>query len=296
MVHIIAKCLRAAGKPQIESHYIYYEPERQVVDVLKAAVITPDGREIDRANIQDESTSAASGVQTRIYDQHHLKYVQFNNLEVRLPDRPAVHHPRQQRQHVRRLLRRHVAYSQTDGQPAVGDASTFSITRRSLATIQTARSRPIFRPEHIPDDRFQPRSCEMGNRQDGGPDPEVAHAAGWSTSLLTASGHDHAFRGRTWANVCTGISPSEQLEVSDEMSQKNESRRSRRTAKTDTDEVRAVQLTGQSARSAIWASNSDATAISRTKPPRQLQRLYGDCKGHRDHDYRDAEGVRFATG
>jgi tetratricopeptide (TPR) repeat protein len=81
MVHIIAKCLRNAGKQQLEGEYIYYDPERQVVDVTHAAVITPDGRELSRASIHDESTSAVSGVQTLIYDQHHLKYVEFNSIE-----------------------------------------------------------------------------------------------------------------------------------------------------------------------------------------------------------------------
>jgi len=81
MVHIIAKVLRPAGAQEVRDHYIYYEPQRQTVDVLRAAVITPDGRELARASIQDRSTSAAMGVQTLIYDEHHLKHVSFNDLE-----------------------------------------------------------------------------------------------------------------------------------------------------------------------------------------------------------------------
>ncbi len=82
MTHLVAKVLRPAGVREIRDHYIYYEPQRQTVDILRAAVITPDGREMERARIQDRSTSAAMGVQTLIYDEHHLKHVAFNELEV----------------------------------------------------------------------------------------------------------------------------------------------------------------------------------------------------------------------
>jgi len=81
MVHKISKLLRPNGVQQLQQDSIWYEPERQVVDVIKASVITPDGREISRAEIDDRSTSAAMGVQTRIYDEHFLKQVRFNNLE-----------------------------------------------------------------------------------------------------------------------------------------------------------------------------------------------------------------------
>ncbi|HYG74451.1 MAG TPA: DUF3857 domain-containing protein [Planctomycetota bacterium] len=81
MIHRVSKLLRPNGIQQLAQHSIWYEPERQVVDILRAAVITPDGRELSRADVQDRSTSAAMGVQTRIYDEHHLKQVTFKNLE-----------------------------------------------------------------------------------------------------------------------------------------------------------------------------------------------------------------------
>ena len=82
MVHIVAKVLRPAGVSELSRHQIYYDPQRQVVDILHAAVITPDGRELSRADVRDVSTSAAAGVQTRIYDEHHLKQVHFPGLEA----------------------------------------------------------------------------------------------------------------------------------------------------------------------------------------------------------------------
>jgi predicted Zn-dependent protease len=81
MFHVIGKVLRPAGAQELRQHQIYYDPERQVVDILKAAVITPDGRELSRAEVRDRSTSAMSGVSTLIYDQHHLKVVTFGSLE-----------------------------------------------------------------------------------------------------------------------------------------------------------------------------------------------------------------------
>jgi len=81
MVHRVAKLLRPAGLRDLSQHSIYYEPARQVVDILKAAVITPDGRELSRADVQDRSTSAAMGVETRIYDEYFLKQVTFRDLQ-----------------------------------------------------------------------------------------------------------------------------------------------------------------------------------------------------------------------
>ncbi|HYF49120.1 MAG TPA: DUF3857 domain-containing protein, partial [Planctomycetota bacterium] len=81
MVHLVSKLLRPAGEQELARHQIYYEPERQVVDILRAAVITPDGRELSRADVSDRSTSAAMGVSTLIYDEHHLKVVSFKDLE-----------------------------------------------------------------------------------------------------------------------------------------------------------------------------------------------------------------------
>ncbi|MCY3022919.1 MAG: DUF3857 domain-containing protein [Planctomycetota bacterium] len=80
MVHRIGRLLRPAGLQELSQHVIYYEPSRQVVDILKAAVITPDGRELARAEVHDRTTSAAMGVQTRIYDEQHLKQVVFQDL------------------------------------------------------------------------------------------------------------------------------------------------------------------------------------------------------------------------
>jgi cellulose synthase operon protein C len=81
MFHSIGKVLRPAGVYALKQHRIYYEPNRQVVDILRAAVITPDGRELSRADVKDHSTSAISGVDSLIYDEHHLKVVTFSNLE-----------------------------------------------------------------------------------------------------------------------------------------------------------------------------------------------------------------------
>ncbi|MGD0093176.1 MAG: DUF3857 domain-containing protein [Planctomycetota bacterium] len=81
MVHRIAKLLRPAGFQELARHFIYYEPARQVVEVLRAAVITPDGRELSRAEVRDNSTSAMWGVQTKIYDEYFVKQVLFKNLE-----------------------------------------------------------------------------------------------------------------------------------------------------------------------------------------------------------------------
>lgn len=81
MIHYVAKVLRPAGVQELSFHNIYYDPERQVVDIIKASVITPEGRELARADVQDRSTSAMAGVQTRIYDEHHLKQVRFKELE-----------------------------------------------------------------------------------------------------------------------------------------------------------------------------------------------------------------------
>lgn len=81
MIHIVGKILRTAGIAELQNHQIYYEPNRQTVDILRAAVITPDGRELSRASVRDRSTSAAMGVETLIYDEHHLKQVSFSDLE-----------------------------------------------------------------------------------------------------------------------------------------------------------------------------------------------------------------------
>ena len=81
MIHIVGKILRPAGVAELQHHNIYYEPNTQTVDILRAAVIMPDGRELSRASIRDRSTSAAMGVETLIYDEHHLKQVSFSDLE-----------------------------------------------------------------------------------------------------------------------------------------------------------------------------------------------------------------------
>ncbi|GMV81084.1 MAG: hypothetical protein AMXMBFR7_22680 [Planctomycetota bacterium] len=82
MVHQISKLLRAGGKGDLQRHTVFYDPQRQVVDVLRAAVIMPDGRELARADVGDRSVSAAMGVQTRIYDEYHLKEIVFRDIEV----------------------------------------------------------------------------------------------------------------------------------------------------------------------------------------------------------------------
>ncbi|MCZ7647819.1 MAG: DUF3857 domain-containing protein [Planctomycetota bacterium] len=82
MFHQVAKLLRSGGKGELQRHQIYYDPQRQVVDILRASVITPAGRELARADVNDRSVSAAMGVQTKIYDEYHLKEVVFRDLEV----------------------------------------------------------------------------------------------------------------------------------------------------------------------------------------------------------------------
>jgi len=81
MIHRVAKLLRPAGLSQLSRHTIYYEPNRQVVEILRASVITPDGRELSRAEVRDDSTSAVMGVQTKIYDEYFVKQVMFRDLE-----------------------------------------------------------------------------------------------------------------------------------------------------------------------------------------------------------------------
>jgi len=81
MVHLVAKLLRPDGVEGLRRHTVFYDPSRQVVDILRAAVITPSGREMSRAQISDRTVSAAMGVQTRIYDEYHLKEIQFLDLE-----------------------------------------------------------------------------------------------------------------------------------------------------------------------------------------------------------------------
>ena len=80
MVHLVSMLLRPEGLAGMQQHQIYYEPQRQVVDILRAAVIAPDGRERSRASISDRTTSAAMGVQTRMYDEYHLKNITFQDL------------------------------------------------------------------------------------------------------------------------------------------------------------------------------------------------------------------------
>ncbi len=82
MVHQVSKLLRPEGKQQLAGHNIYFDPQRQVVDVLKAAVITPEGQELSRASVMNRTVSAAMGMQTKIYDEHHLKQIFFRDLEV----------------------------------------------------------------------------------------------------------------------------------------------------------------------------------------------------------------------
>jgi len=81
MVHLVAKLLRPDGAGSLRQQRIFYEPGRQTVDILRAAVIRPDGTELSRAQVTDRTISAAMGVETRIYDEHHLKEVVFRDLE-----------------------------------------------------------------------------------------------------------------------------------------------------------------------------------------------------------------------
>jgi len=81
MVHRVAKLLRSDGAAGLSRQRIFYEPGRQTIDILRAAVITPSGAETSRARITDRTVSAAMGVETRIYDEHHLKEIVFQGLE-----------------------------------------------------------------------------------------------------------------------------------------------------------------------------------------------------------------------
>lgn len=81
MEHQVAKLLRPDGAGKLRQQRIFYEPGRQTVDILRAAVIRPDGTEMSRAQITDRTVSAAMGVETRIYDEHHLKEIVFPDIE-----------------------------------------------------------------------------------------------------------------------------------------------------------------------------------------------------------------------
>jgi len=81
MVHVVAKLLRSDGAAGLSRQRIFYEPGRQTIDILRATVITPSGAETSRAHITDRTVSAAMGVETRIYDEHHLKEILFQGLE-----------------------------------------------------------------------------------------------------------------------------------------------------------------------------------------------------------------------
>ena len=81
MIHLVTQVLRLPGVREVANHYIWYDPQRQTVDILRAAVLAPDGRELARASVSDHSTSAAEGVSTLIYDEHHYKAVHFSGIE-----------------------------------------------------------------------------------------------------------------------------------------------------------------------------------------------------------------------
>jgi tetratricopeptide (TPR) repeat protein len=81
MVHVIAKVLRPEGVKALRRHAIYYDQMRQTLDILRAVVISPDGRETARAFIQDRSVSSGFGPGTMIYDEYHLREVFFRDLE-----------------------------------------------------------------------------------------------------------------------------------------------------------------------------------------------------------------------
>ncbi|MCX7804871.1 MAG: DUF3857 domain-containing protein [Planctomycetota bacterium] len=82
MRHVIAKVLREGGREAVRTHRIPYDPTRQTVEVKKASVTAPDGRETASARISDTSIPVTYGVETKIYDEYHDKVVTFPNVEV----------------------------------------------------------------------------------------------------------------------------------------------------------------------------------------------------------------------
>lgn len=81
MFHLVAKLLREEGRRKLQSHYVYYEPSRQTVDILRAVVLSPNGREISHASVSDRTVSAAAGLSSRIYSENHLKHIVFRDLK-----------------------------------------------------------------------------------------------------------------------------------------------------------------------------------------------------------------------
>ncbi len=82
MRRAIAKVLREGGKEIVRTHRIPYDQSRQTVEVKRAAVIAPDGRETASARISDTAIPATYGVETRIYDEYHDKVIVFPDVEV----------------------------------------------------------------------------------------------------------------------------------------------------------------------------------------------------------------------
>jgi tetratricopeptide (TPR) repeat protein len=87
MVHRVVKLLRPEGLRErgLTQHSIFYDHERQVVDVFHAAVITADGREVSRAEIRDHpanmSASTEGAERIMIYQEYSVKEVVFRDLE-----------------------------------------------------------------------------------------------------------------------------------------------------------------------------------------------------------------------
>jgi hypothetical protein len=268
MVHIIAKCLRAAGKPQIETHYIYYEPERQVVDIIRAAVITPDGRELSRARIQDESTSAASGVQTRIYDQHHLKYVQFNNLEVgALIDLQYTI-----RDNGDNMYGDYFAdtFHLSRGQPAV--KSQYILDYPKSVSIQSRTFRTDIQAEHVQtaDSNREIVKWEANNTPGITYESRMPPAVDQFAQLQVTTMRSWEDVGQWYWNLA-----KEQLTVSDEM--KKVIAEITKDCKSETDKVRAVH---------DWAIHKirylgiefGRNGYKPHKASETFKALYGDCK------------------
>jgi len=80
MVHKIIKVLHDEGIEEAQSQEVFYDPSRQVVDVIRAAAISPDGKELARAEIADRSVGAEQGVKTKMYDEYHLKSITFKDI------------------------------------------------------------------------------------------------------------------------------------------------------------------------------------------------------------------------
>ena len=232
MVHVIAKVLRPAGVQELARHQIYYDPERQVVDILRAAVITPDGRELSRADVRDLSTSAAAGVETRIYDEHHLKQVHFRDLETgSIIDLQYTIRDSGENIYGDYFADTHYL---SDDKPTV--RNQYILDYPKSLHIQSRTFKADIQPEHLEskDTQRETMKWEYNNT------PGRIHEAGMPP-MVDELGQVQITTMGSWEDVGKWYwhLASEQLVVSDEL--KKEIAEITKNCKTDEDKVRAVQ-------------------------------------------------------